>query len=138
VELHNGSGPIIQVRFDVARNAPGIFVTTHVDGSAITVDSPVGGDETIVIYGTGLGPYQPMPFDGFKVSAVLTFKLVDSVEVVVQGRALAADWAIAGVGAVGVAMVEVRIPDDLDKSIPATIVVKVGGGVSNALPLPLQ
>jgi len=138
VELHNGSGPIIQVKFDLTRNAPGIFVATHVDGSAITVDSPVGGGETIMIYGTGLGPYQPMPFDGFKASAVPPSILVDSVEIVVQGRDLAVDTAIAAAGAVGVAMIAIRIPDDLDKSIPATVVVKVGGVVSNALPLPLQ
>jgi len=138
VELHNGSGPIIQVKFEVTRNAPGIFVATHVDGSAITVDSPVGGGETIMIYGTGLGPYQPMPFDGFKASAVPPSILVDSVEVVVQGRDLAVDTAIASAGAVGVVMVAIRIPDDLDKSIPATIGVKVGGVLSSGVAVASQ
>jgi hypothetical protein len=35
-------------------------------------------------------------------------------------------------------MVQVRIPEDVDLSIPATVVVEAGDVFSNSLPLPLK
>lgn len=138
LELHRGNAPVIVVEFEAARNAPGLFVATHLDGSPITPDSPAHPGETIALYGTGLGPYQPMPLDGFRVPSAPSFALADTVGVMVQGRPVSPDLAIAAAGAVGVAMVQVRIPEDLDLSIPATVVVEAGDVLSNALLLPLN
>jgi uncharacterized protein (TIGR03437 family) len=129
---------VIQVAFEAARNAPGLFVATHLDGSPITPDSPAHSGETILLYGTGLGPYQPTPLDGFRVPAAPSFAAMDAVVVMLQSRPVSPDLAIAAVGTVGVASVQVRIPQDLDLSIPATVAVKAGEGLSNTLPLPLK
>jgi len=40
VELHRGNAATIQVEFEAARNAPGLFVAAHPDGTAITPDAP--------------------------------------------------------------------------------------------------
>jgi uncharacterized protein (TIGR03437 family) len=138
LELHRGSAPVVQVEFEAARNAPGLFVATHLDSSPITPDSPAHPGETIVLFGTGLGPYQPMPLDGFHVPSTPSFAVADAVLVMLQGRAVSPDLAFAAAGTVGVAMVQVRIPQDLDLSIAATVAVAAGGVLSNALPLPLK
>ena len=65
--------------FTVSRNAPGLYgtvtnaqtfaVATHQDGSTISVTSPARRGETVSLYGTGLGPFNPEPADGVEVSA---------------------------------------------------------------------
>ena len=138
LELHRGNSPVILVEFEAARNAPGLLAATHLDGSPINTDFPAQPGETIALYGTGLGPFQPMPVDGFRVPSSPSFAVADTVEVMVQGRTVSPDLAVAAVGMVGVAMVQVRIPEDVDLSIPATVVVEAGDVFSNSLPLPLK
>jgi uncharacterized protein (TIGR03437 family) len=138
LEVHRGNSPVVQVEFEAARNAPGLFVATHLDGSPLTPDSGAHPGETIVLYGTGLGPYQLMPLNGFRVPSAPSFVVADTVGVILQGRTISPDLANAAVGTVGVAMVQVRIPQDLDLSIPATVAVEAGGVLSNALPLPVK
>lgn len=138
VELHRGNAPVVEVEFEAARNAPGLLAATHLDGTPISPDSPARPGEPITLYGTGLGPYQPMPLDGFRVPATPSFVLVDPVRVLLQGCDVSPDLATAAAGVVGVAAVQVRIPEDLDLSVPATVVVQAGDVSSNALPLPLK
>jgi uncharacterized protein (TIGR03437 family) len=135
LELHRGSAPVITVDFEAARNAPGLLAATHLDGSSISSESPVHPGEIITLYGTGFGPYQPMPLDGFRVPSAPAFALADSLGIIVQGRPVSPELAIAAAGTVGVAMVRFRIPEDLDLSISSTILVQVADVLSNALPL---
>jgi uncharacterized protein (TIGR03437 family) len=79
-----------------------------------------------------------MPLDGFRIPPAPTFAVADNVVVMLQGRLVSPDLAIAAVGTVGVAMVRVRIPQDLDLSIPATVAIEAGDVLSNALPLPVK
>jgi uncharacterized protein (TIGR03437 family) len=79
-----------------------------------------------------------MPLDGFRIPPAPTFAVADTVVVMLQGRLVSPDLAIAAVGTVGVAMVQVRIPQDLDLSIPATVAIEAGDVLSNALPLPVK
>ncbi len=137
LEWHGGNAPVLLVAFEVARDAPGLLVATHVDGSPISSDLPAHPGETILLYGTGLGPYQPNPTDGFSVPTGPSFAVVDTVGVMMSGRQVTPDLAVALPGAVGVAMVQVRIPDDLDSSIPGTVAIAAASALSNALPLPL-
>jgi uncharacterized protein (TIGR03437 family) len=138
LEVHRENGPVREVEFAVARNAPGLFVAAHPDGSPITLDSPARRGEVAMLYGTGFGPYQPMPPDGFPVPNAPRFLLADGLEVLWQGRTIAAEFAGAVPGAVGQAMVQVRIPEDLDAAVAASVVVRVGGAESNALAVPLR
>ena len=138
LEWHRADAAAGRVYLKLARNAPGLFVAAHQDGSAVTADSPARRGELVVLYGTGFGPYAAMPLDGFKVPASPVFPLADPVVVVLQGRTIAPDLAVAASGTVGVTVVRFRIPDDLDPAIPATVLVQTGGVASNALALPLE
>jgi len=138
LELQRAGSPAIEVDLDLARNAPGLFLAVHQDGSPVTPDSPAAAGEPVVLYGTGFGPYAPMPLDGFKVPATPTFQLADPVVVVVQGRAISPDFAVAQSGAVGVTVVQFRIPADLGHATPASVAVQSGGVASNALALPVK
>jgi uncharacterized protein (TIGR03437 family) len=138
LEWHRGNTPMVLVDFEVVRDAPGLLAATHLDGSPINADAPAHPGETVILYGTGLGPYQPMPLDGFRVPAAPSLALADKVGVLLQGRAIIPDLAVAAAGTVGVAMLQFRIPEDLDPSLPAIMVVEVGNVLSNALPLPLK
>jgi uncharacterized protein (TIGR03437 family) len=42
-------------------SAEGYAVVTHVDGSVVTPEAPAWGDETVVVYATGLGKANPNP-----------------------------------------------------------------------------
>lgn len=138
LELHRGNAPVVIVDFETARNAPGLLAATHLDGSPVTSDSPAHLGETVTLYGTGFGPYQLTPLDGFRVPQVPSFVLADAVGVIVPGRQVSPDLAVAAPGMVGIAIVRFRIPEDLDLSIPATVVVGAGDILSNAIPLYLK
>jgi len=138
LELNRGNSPKVQVGFTVVRDAPGLFLLTHLDGTVITSDSPARVGESILAYGTGFGPYIRMPLDGFRVPAIPPFPLADGLVAVLQGHSFAPDLAVAVAGAVGVAVAQVRIPADLDLTMPTSLAVQVGGNSSNSLPLPLK
>jgi uncharacterized protein (TIGR03437 family) len=128
----------LEIEFSVARNAPGLFAAAHLDGTPVTSESPARPGEQVILYGTGLGPFLPRPPDGFRVPAAPPYALADPIEVTVQGRAVPADSSGALSGSVGVASVQIRLPDELDAGIPVEVTVRAGQAVSNALPIPVK
>jgi len=135
--VQGGATPL-QATFQVVRNAPGLLVASHLDGSPITPDTPARTGETIALFGTGFGPYQPAPIDGFRVPDSPAFGVIDPVAVFVQGRTIPPDLAVAAPGLVGVALVQFRVPDDLDPTQVSTVTIQAGSSFSNALILPLK
>ncbi len=138
VELRRSGSPTVTVELNLTRNAPGLFLAAHPDGSPVTADSPARAGETILLYGTGLGPSQPVPLDGFRVSAAPPFPLVDPVVALVGGRVVSPEFAGLAPGTAGIALVRFQVPDDLDNSAPADVVVQAGGTASNALRMPVK
>ncbi len=132
------AAPVTRVEFQIARNAPGLFLAAHGDGTPVTADAPAGPGERIILYGTGLGPLAPAPPDGFRVQAIPLPVLVDPVEVLVGDRVLAPESGSAVGGTWGLAAVEIRVPDDIGATEPLTISVRAGGVESNRLPLALR
>ncbi len=98
----------IPARFTVARNAPGLFTVaagaqtlalgTHEDGRMISQENPVRNGETLALFGTGFGPYDRRPPDGFAVPRTPAYKVADPVEILVGGRTLEPEWAGAAAG----------------------------------------
>lgn len=138
LQVHHEGAATIEVEFEAVRNAPGLFVAVHPDGTPVNSEAPARMGERITLYGTGFGPYQPMPLDGFRIPADRSFVLVDKATVVIQGRNVESDSGIAASGLVGVVVMQVRIPEDLDNSLPGALMVQVGDVSSNTLPLPLK
>lgn len=138
--------PETRVDFPVVRNAPGLFCQTvdeqafvvalHEDGSAVSVSAPARPGELITFYGTGFGPYQPAPPDGFAVPDTLAYPLADPVEIVLGEAVATPDSSVAAPGRVGVIAVRVR----LDPNLPAGNVqlkARVNGQESNTGLLPV-
>jgi uncharacterized protein (TIGR03437 family) len=136
LDLLRDSGPALKIAFTVARDAPGLFLAAHADGRPITPDAPAGRGETVILYGTGFGPYLAPPMDGFPVPASPPFNLIDEVSVSFQGQTVSPDFAGAVPGSVGLVMVRMQIPQEVDLALATQVLVKVGGIESNTIQLP--
>lgn len=138
LEIHRASGALRQVTFTIARDAPGLFAAIRMDGSAPTEDAPAHAGELLLLYGTGFGPYaEPLP-DGFPAPDDSAYPLADSLQVVAAGRSLASDFAGAASALVGIALVHIQLPDDLEGGDPINLQVVVGGVQSNTLVIPFR
>jgi len=138
LEIHGASGPLRQVAFTIARDAPGLFVAIRPDGSTPTEAAPTHAGELLLLYGTGLGPYaEPLP-DGFLAPNGPPDLLADGLQVVVAGRNLVPDSAAAAPALAGIALVQVRLPEDLAGGDPINLQVVVGGMESNVLVIPFR
>ncbi|HWB84088.1 MAG TPA: hypothetical protein VG675_08110 [Bryobacteraceae bacterium] len=138
LEVHPENGSITRVPFEVSRDAPGLFAAAHAGGSPVTADAPAAAGETITLYGTGFGSYQPMPADGFAVPDSPVFPLADALQLTIAGQKVVPAFAGAAPGLIGVAVVQFQMPEDLDTSSPALIMVSIGGSQSNTVSLPLK
>ena len=135
VEWHYRNAAVLPIGFTVTRSAPGLFAMGHRNGTSVSTESPAHPGEEILLYGTGFGPYQPSPLDGFRVPATPLFPLVDPVAIMLNGRTVAAESSAAAVGVVGLAVVTFRVPDGLDISAPINLALQIGDTVSNTIPL---
>ena len=140
--------PDVSAIFMVVRNAPGLFMRAvdarplalamHEDGSLIGFDSPARRGETVTLLGTGFGPYQMMPPDGFLVPAGMRLALADPVEIPVGERTVQPVWAGAATGHVGVTAVQVRIGEEFPAATNFELRVRVNGRESNTVLLPIE
>jgi len=129
----------VQVEFEVCRNAPGLFASitedtawaaaTGENGRPITPTEPARAGEVITLYGTGFGPFQPAPPDGFPVPAEPQFPLADEVELYWRDARLPVERAVAARAMSGVVAISFRLPENA----PARMLleVKVNGNGSN-------
>lgn len=134
-------------KFTVVRNAPGLFTNTvdtqvyavalHEDGTSISVASPARRGERVTLLGTGFGPYDKHPVEGFALPATPQITLVDNAEVAAGDLRLPTVWSGAAPGFVGVAASRFRIPDELPSGAPEIRLV-VNGTQSNAVLLPVE
>ncbi len=128
--------------FAVVRNAPGLFagndreaIAAHDDGSPITRENPVRSGEIVVLYGTGLGPYDRRPPEGFPIPSGLVYLVADPVEVLIGDRVVAPLADAAAAGQVGITLIQFGIPDPLPPG-PIEIRIRVNRVESNTVELP--
>lgn len=138
LEIHRASSPRRQVAITIAREAPGLFVAVHADGSAPTEDRPARQGERLLLYGTGFGPYAEPLADGFLAPASPSHPLADGLQIVAGGRNLDPDFAGAAPALAGIVLVQVQLPDDLEGGGPIQMQVVVGGVKSNTLAIPFR
>lgn len=134
--------------FTVQRNAPGLFyqeltgqafaIMLHADGSLVSPASPARRGELVTLLGTGFGPYQPQPPDGFAVPGTVLYPLKDTVELVCGDKTITPEFAGAAQGRVGVAAVKFRIADPLPQASTIEIKARVNGHESNTVLVPLN
>jgi len=112
-----GTAPEVSAGFIVVRNAPGLFTT-----------GAVRAGDTVTLLGTGLGPYQFTPIEGFPIPQSPAWPLLDAVEVLLGEEVLTPLSAVAQPGAIGVDAVTFRAPAG-----PLRVAVRVNGAVSNSV-----
>jgi uncharacterized protein (TIGR03437 family) len=142
--------PALTATFEVTRNAPGLFraaeatdelplaLALHEDGSAVTVEAPAVQGEVVSLLGTGFGPVDPSPLDGFAVPDSPAFSLKDTLEFYVGQDLRAQEWAGAAAGRVGYSLLKVKIDPLMGEGQNVTLKVKVNGRESNSVILPLK
>ncbi len=138
LELHRDGGLVRKAEVTIVRNAPGLFAAFHRDGSAISEEEPADLGEEVLLYGTGFGPYVVTPLDGIRIPALPADLLVDRLEVRMAGRVVEPAFAGAAPGLVGIALVRVRVPIDLEPGRVLNVTVAVGETESNSVAVLLR
>ena len=134
--------------FTSQRNAPGLFaqqisdkaylIAVHEDGSLIGPTSPARRGELITALGTGFGPYEVQPLDGFRVPESNIYPLIDITELLFNGHVIQPEFAGAATGRVGIAAIRFRIADPLPSGTTIELKARVNGHESNTVLLPLK
>jgi uncharacterized protein (TIGR03437 family) len=133
-------------KFTVTAFAPGLFhkmveskaytMSAHADGSSVDSERPAAPGETVTLYGTGFGRYEPNMLDGFAFPPLPEFKVAGPVELWSGDKALSVKWAGGITGQVGMVGVRFQIPDDATTGeMPVT--VKMDGMASNTVLIPV-
>lgn len=145
--VKNTGSPDVTATFTVVRNAPGLFntpdgtkamaIALHEDGSLITPASPAKRSEVVTLLGTGFGPWDKRPVEGFAVPAEPVINLVDNVELISGEVKFGAQWAGAAPGHIGVAGLRMRVPADLPSGL-RDITVQINGHKSNSVVLSVE
>jgi uncharacterized protein (TIGR03437 family) len=113
-------------------------VALHEDGSAVTTDSPARHGELLTVYGTGLGPTDPVRPVGFSVPQTPPYALLDAASVLAGGAVIPAENAFAAPGSVAVDAVQFRLGDGAPSATNAPLRVTINGQPSNTVLLPVQ
>ena len=146
--VHSLVQPDVTGAFTVQRNAPGLFfqpisgslylIALHDDGSLITPQSPARRGELVTALGTGFGPYQVQPLDGFPVPSSGQYPLVDKAELLFGDKVIEPESAGAAPGRIGVTAIRFRIADPLPTASTIEIKARVNGHESNTVLLRLE
>jgi uncharacterized protein (TIGR03437 family) len=138
--------PETSIVVKVSRNAPGLFASgapdeplgifVRPDGEPITTERPARPGDTVTVLGTGLGPYDPEPPDGFILESSV-YRLIDPVRVMVGDVDIDPLFAGKSGAGVGVDAVRFRMPLDLPSSKTIAVKITVNGRESNTVLLPV-
>ena len=117
-------------------HAPGIFVVTHADSSAISMENPAIPGEILQLFATGLGPTNPPvgtgePGPSSPLAVTVTMPDVKIADM--DAPVLAAGLTPFLVGTFGVAF---TLPVDLAEGTHA-LTLEIGGQTSNAVMIPV-
>jgi uncharacterized protein (TIGR03437 family) len=140
--------PDVTAQFTVSRNAPALFsrpenqvaylMADHADGTPVTAESPAKPGETLLVYGTGFGPYAKPALDGFLIPDVSGYKVADPVVVNAGPDPVQPIWSGAAASFVGITTTTFQVPSDLQAASTVPFTVTVNGKSSNIVMLPLQ
>jgi uncharacterized protein (TIGR03437 family) len=148
LRVHSEGQPDVSGTFTVQRNAPGLFykpiagkpylVVLHQDGSLVSSKSPAHRGELVTAMGTGFGPYQVQPLDGFAAPNSDRYKLIDRAELVFGDKIIEPEYAGAAPGRVGMTAIRFRVRDPLPQAATIEIKARINGHNSNTVLLPLE
>lgn len=115
------------ISVNIAPSSPGLFVATHLDGSAISTDKPATGDEVLVVYGTGLGPVTVSVPTGQASPSNPLAATVETPAVTIGG--ILGDVIFSGMAPffVGLYQVNVKMPGNVAAGDKTPLALTIGG-----------
>jgi len=148
LSVHSEGQPDISGPFTAQRNAPGLFyhsvagkpylIVMHHDGSLVSAKSPARRGELVTALGTGFGPYQVQPLEGFAAPNSDRYKLIDRAELVFGDKIIEPEYVGAAPRRVGVTAIRFQIADPLPQAATIEMKARVNGHDSNTVLLPLE
>ena len=126
------SAPMV-VQIDAV--APGLFRAFNAAGAPVDISNPAKLGETLILFGTGLGPVTPPGTSGAPAQAAST---VLRVRVHVAGAEIIPSYAGLSLGTAGVYQVNLTLPVGLGPAPQTQIFLSVEGHISNLLPIALR
>jgi uncharacterized protein (TIGR03437 family) len=140
--------PEVSADFALVRNAPGLFTravdgknfvsANHEDGSPVTLESPARRGEWVTLLGTGFGPLDRRPPDGFPVPQAPSYVSADRIELLAGELPIEPEWSGAVSGQVGLIGVRFKISDELPGASTVELKARVNGRDSNTVLLPIE
>jgi uncharacterized protein (TIGR03437 family) len=131
---------------NVATVAPGIFTytadgkgagaITHVDGSAVTTQSPAQPGELVILYATGLGAVMPAVPTGALPAG--TSSSVSQVMLNIGGIGVIPDFAGLAGCCVGLNQINARVPAGVSRGNAVPVVLNISGKSSNTATIAVQ
>jgi len=123
----------------LAANAPGLLLVTHaLDGGLVTSSQPATTGEYLTIYGLGLGPVTNSPGDGAASSATPLSYTQQTPVVTIGGAAANVSFSGLAPGFTGLYQVNAQVPGGTANGDDITIVLSIGGAMSNTITTSLQ
>jgi len=146
--VHRTGQPDASKVFTVRKNSPGLFqwypaqgdptvAAFRENGTMLTADNPATANETISIYGTGLGLYDRPLVDGFNTPDTGNWNLLDPVKVTVDGQTYTPITARAANGLAGMVVLRVKLTGTLPSGL-INIKATVNNVDSNTSKLPIK
>lgn len=113
---------------------PGAF--THVDGSAVTAQSPAQRGELVILYATGLGQVTPAVPTGALPAGISN--TIAPVTLTIGGINVTPDFAGLSGCCVGLNQINARIPLGVSPGNAVPVVLSIGGRSSNPATIAVQ
>lgn len=121
----------------VNAQSPGVFATVHAaDGSLVDASKPAVAGETLVIYGTGLGPVNGAMVTGQLASSASLAPTTQPVTLSIDGTPATVSFAGLTPGFLGLYQINAVVPRLASPGAQSQMVISVGGQSSQAVSLP--
>jgi uncharacterized protein (TIGR03437 family) len=123
----------------LARNAPGLLLVTHaLNGSLVTSSQPATPGEYLTIYGLGFGPVTNSPSDGAASSAAALSYTLQTPVLTIGGAVANVSFSGLAPGFTGLYQVNAQVPPEIPNGDDITIVLNIGGAMSNTITTSIQ
>ncbi len=139
VQVIVGGRPSNLATVALAANAPGLLLVTHaLDGSLVTSLQPATPGEYLTIYGLGLGPVTNSPGDGAASSATPLSYTLQIPVLTIGGAKAHVSFSGLTPGFTGLYQVNALVPGGIANGDDITIVLSIGGAISNTITTSIQ
>jgi uncharacterized protein (TIGR03437 family) len=130
--------PGFAVGANIVTAAPGVFATVHANGGLVNAANPAVAGETLVVYGTGLGPVSGTVATGQPASSTTLQSVTQPLSVTIDGTPATVSFAGLTPGFLGLYQINVVVPRLNAPGPQSTMLISAAGAISPSTPLPAR